>query len=264
MWPIFLLSNSLWAKQIIDFNILIRHNHLFPPNLSVLLRKFLQSCWNRPLSCCPLEWPGLGLGGLKQQSPLCLYARLMFLSSLIAYILAISNHFSKFKLCHRSHQRANLPIYLYYHKVGVLTPYIFWRLAFDNMIANINWIFQMDSSYFVEKSNSVSYFLFDVMVILKGSQNQFLTFYLMLWVAQFGLDLSLQLQMSITLGLRRCIMHMLQIVWTKVDFLSPMPRSWDTWVKCPSKHHDPQVSVSVSKSQRDRQLQRNYCSWKLN
>ena len=87
MWPIFLLWNSLWAKQIIDFNILIRHNHLFPPNLSVLLRKFLQSCWNRPLSCCPLEWPGLGMGGLKQQSPLCLYARLMFLSSLIAYIL---------------------------------------------------------------------------------------------------------------------------------------------------------------------------------
>ena len=50
---------------------------------------------------------------------------------------AISNHFSKFKLCHRSHQRANLPIYLYYHKVGVLTPYIFWRLAFDNMSAEI-------------------------------------------------------------------------------------------------------------------------------
>ena len=50
----------------------------------------------------------------------------------------------------------------------------------------------------------------------------------MLWVGQFGLDLSLQQQMSITLGSRTCIMRLLQIDLTKVDFLTPMPPSWDT------------------------------------
>ena len=67
-------------------------------------------------------------------------------------------------------------------------------------------------------------------------QTQFPTFYLMLWVGQFGLDLSLQQQMSITLGSRTCIMRLLQIDLTKVDFLTPMPPSWDTKSKTFNLH----------------------------